>query len=77
MIDYVPNGVQSFLDGIVHFVVDGSEKFCHLLCLREVRSPLETHREAVQSRPPGLGAAVVFHAVLGEAGGDCAGNRRV
>ena len=77
MVNHVAYGIQAFLNGIIHLVVHGPEEISHLLRLYQVRSTLQAHGKAVQSRPPGLASSVILDTVLRETGRNGTGNRRI
>ena len=45
VIDYVADGIQTFLDGIVHLMMDGSDEIGDFAGLDEIGSPLQPYRE--------------------------------
>ena len=60
-IDDITDGIQAFLDGVVDFVMHGSDVLGHQSCLCQIRRTLQTHSEGVQTWPVCLGLATVLH----------------
>ena len=76
-VNHVANGIQSFLNGVVYFVVNGSDVLGHESRLLQVGSALQAHREAVQARPVGTCLRVVLYSVLAELLGNSRDDRGV
>jgi len=60
-VDDIADGIQTFLDGVVDFVMHGSDVLGYQSCLRQIRRTLQAHGKGVQSWPVGLGLATVLH----------------
>ena len=60
-IDDITDGIQSLLDGVVDFVVHGSDVLSNQSCFCQVRRTLQTNGEGMKSRPVSLGFATVLH----------------
>ena len=63
VVDDITHGIQSLLDGIVDFVVYGTDVVGNFLGLGQVRGTFQSHGEAVELRPPRSGLPVGFDAV--------------
>ena len=61
-IDDIADGIQTFLNGVVDFVVHGSDVLGNQSCLCQVRRTLQTNGEGVQAWPVCLGFAPILHA---------------
>lgn len=70
VVDDVPQGIDAFLHGEVDLVVDGADVVSDLLCLLEIRSPLEADGEGVELRPPCAGLAAFLDSAVSELLGD-------
>ena len=64
VIDDVADGIESLLDGIVDFVVNGADMVGHESRLCQVGGSLQSYGKGVQTGPPGLALRVVLNAVL-------------
>ena len=76
-IDDVADGIQTFLYGIVYFVMDGADVLGNETCFRQIGSPFQAYGKTVETRPVGLGTAVVLDAHLAVLFGDGGNHRRV
>ena len=70
IVDDIANGVKTFLNGVVDFVVHGTDVVGHQLGLGQVGSTLQTNGKGVQTGPIGFGLRVILDAVLREFLGD-------
>ena len=64
--DDVVDGVQSFLDGVVNFVVNRSDVVGDFSCFGKVGCSFESDGEGVEARPPCVLAVSAFHAACGK-----------
>ena len=60
-IDDITDGIQTFLNGVVDFVMHGSDVLGNQSCLRQIRRTLQTYGKGVKSRPVCLGFAPILH----------------
>ena len=65
VIDDVADGVQSFLNGVVDFVVHRTDVFGHQPRFLQIGGALQAHGEGVELRPPGGLLSVGFDAAVG------------
>ena len=63
-IDDVTNSIQSILNGVVDFVVNGADMVGHHLGLGQVGGSLQTDGKGVQTRPISFGLRIVLDAML-------------
>ena len=63
-IDDVADGIKTFLNGIVDFVVNGADMVGYNLGFGEVGSTLQSYGKRVQTWPIGFGSGVVLNTHL-------------
>ena len=62
VVDDITHGIQTLLNGVVDFVVYGTDMVGHFPGLGQVRCAFQSHGEAVELRPPRHGLAVGLNA---------------
>ena len=62
VVDDITHGIQTLLNGVVDFVVYGTDMVGHFPGLGQVRCAFQSHGEAVEFRPPRHGLAVGLNA---------------
>ena len=60
-VDDIADGIQTFLDGVVDFVMHGSDVLGYQSCLRQIRRTLQAHGKGVQTWPISLGLTTILH----------------
>ena len=60
-VDDITDGIQSFLNGVVDFMMHGSDVLGYQSCLRQIRRTLQAHGKGVQAWPVCLGLATILH----------------
>ena len=65
MINNIANGIQTFLNGVVHLVVDGAQVLGHHAGLRQIGRALYADGKRVQTRPPGIGFVASLDSLCG------------
>ena len=76
-VDDVADGIESFLYGVVDFVMHGSDVLCHQSGFSQVGSALQSYGEGVQPWPVGLCLASVLYTYGREFLGNGRDDRRV
>ena len=69
-VDDIADGIEALLDGIVDFVMDGTDMIGHETGLGQIGGALQTHGKGVETGPIGLGLGVVLDTHLGVFLGD-------
>ena len=77
MIDHVAYGVETLLDRIIDFMMDGADRIGNFPGRYQVGRAFQADRERVQLRPPSVAAAVVLDAFRRELLGDGRGDRGI
>ena len=65
-VDNIADGIESFLNGIVDFMVDSTDMVGHHLGLGQIRRTFQAHGEGVQTGPIGTRLRVVLDTMLAE-----------
>ena len=60
-IDDITDGIQTFLDGVVDFMMHGTDMIGNQSCLCQIRRTLQTNGEGVKSWPVCLGFAPILN----------------
>ena len=66
VIDDVADGIKTFLNGIIDFMVDSTDVVGNEACLCQVGSTFQTNGKRVQTGPVGTSAAIILYAVFTE-----------